>query len=63
MENKARALAAGAFVLGVSALLLVLAVWLTRQAGEVRSYELATRYRISGLVSQAGVQYRGVRVG
>jgi phospholipid/cholesterol/gamma-HCH transport system substrate-binding protein len=63
MENKAHALAAGAFVLLVSALLIALAVWLTRQAGEVRHYELATRNAITGLQSQAGVQYRGVRVG
>ncbi|MEK9804385.1 MAG: MlaD family protein, partial [Curvibacter sp.] len=63
MENKAHALAAGAFVLGVSALLIALAVWLTRQAGEVRYYEVATRSAVTGLQSQAGVQYRGVRVG
>ena len=30
MENKAHALAAGAFVLVVAALLVALAVWLTR---------------------------------
>ena len=63
MENKAHALAAGAFVLLVTALLVALAVWLTRQAGEVRTYEVATRGAVTGLQSQAGVQYRGVRVG
>lgn len=63
MENKAHALAAGAFVLLVSALLVALAVWLTRQAGEVRQYEVSTRAAITGLQSQAGVQYRGVKVG
>jgi phospholipid/cholesterol/gamma-HCH transport system substrate-binding protein len=63
MENKAHALAAGIFVLVASALLVVLAVWLTRQAGEVHHYEVATRALVTGLQSQAGVQYRGVKVG
>lgn len=63
MENKAHALAAGAFVLLVSALLVVLAVWLTRQAGELRSYEIATREPVTGLQSQASVRFRGMKVG
>jgi phospholipid/cholesterol/gamma-HCH transport system substrate-binding protein len=63
MENKAHAIAAGLFVLFVSALLIALAVWLTRQSVEVRSYELVTRSSVTGLQPQAGVQYRGVRVG
>jgi phospholipid/cholesterol/gamma-HCH transport system substrate-binding protein len=63
MENKAHALAAGAFVLLVSAMLVVLAVWLTRQAGEVRSYEIATREPVTGLQSQASVRFRGMKVG
>lgn len=63
MENKAHAIAAGLFVLFASALLIALSVWLTRQSVEVRAYELATRTSIAGLQPQAGVQYRGVRVG
>ena len=63
MENKAHAIAAGVFVLFVSALLIALAVWLTRQSVEVHEYELATRGSVTGLQPQAGVQYRGVRVG
>lgn len=63
MENKAHALAAGAFVLGVTALLLALAVWLTREAGAVRAYEVSTRDAVSGLQSQASVRFRGVKVG
>ena len=63
MENKAHALAAGAFVLLVSAMLVVLAVWLTRQAGDVRSYEIATREPVTGLQSQASVRFRGMKVG
>lgn len=63
MENKAHALAAGAFVLLVAALLVALAVWLTREAGEIRVYEVATRDPITGLQSQASVRFRGVKVG
>ena len=63
MENKAHAIAAGLFVLLLSALLITSAVWLTRQSVEVREYELATRSSVTGLQPQAGVQYRGVRVG
>ncbi len=63
MENKAHALAAGAFVLLVAALLVALAVWLTREAGEIRVYEVATRDPIAGLQSQASVRFRGVKVG
>lgn len=63
MENKAHALAAGTFVLLVTALLVALAVWLTRQVGEVRSYEVSTRDAVTGLQSQAPVRFRGVKVG
>jgi len=63
MENKAHALAAGAFVLAVAALLALLAVWLTRDAGERHLYELSTRETISGLQPQAQVRFRGVPVG
>lgn len=63
MENKAHALAAGAFVLVVAALLVTLAVWLMREAGELRSYEVSTRDAVTGLQSQASVRFRGVKVG
>lgn len=63
MENKAHALAAGAFVLLVAALLVALAVWLTRATGEVRRYEVSTRDPVTGLQSQASVRFRGVKVG
>lgn len=63
MENKAHAIAAGAFVLLVAALLVALAVWLTREAGEYRIYEVSTRDAITGLQSQASVRFRGVKVG
>lgn len=63
MENKSHALAAGAFVLGVAALLVTLAVWLTRESGVYRAYEVSTRDAVTGLQPQASVRFRGVKVG
>ena len=63
MENKSHALAAGLFVVFVSALLVTLAVWLTRDTRQLRSYELAGQVNLSGLQPQANVRYQGVPVG
>ncbi len=63
MENKAHALAAGAFVLLVAVLLVARAVWLTRESGSIRSYEVSTRDAVTGLQSQASVRFRGVKIG
>lgn len=63
MENKAHALAAGIFVLVVGALLVALAVWLTRDQGQRHVYEIATRQTLTGLRAQAPVRLRGVDVG
>jgi phospholipid/cholesterol/gamma-HCH transport system substrate-binding protein len=63
MENKAHALAAGAFVLAVSALLLALAWWLTRDGAVRTVYELSSAEAVSGLNVQAAVRYKGVPVG
>lgn len=63
MENKAHALAAGAFVLLVSALLALLAIWLTRDNSQRDLYEMSTSETVSGLQPQAAVRYRGVPVG
>lgn len=63
MENKSHALAAGLFVLFVTALLVALAVWLTRDTRQLRSFELAGEVNLSGLQPQAGVRYQGVPVG
>lgn len=63
MENKAHAFIAGAFVLVVTALLAVLAVWLMRDNTQRDLYELSTSDTISGLQPQAAVRFRGVPVG
>src|SRR5579872_4656084 len=53
MENKAHALAAGTFVLLVTALLIALAAWLMRDKEVFRVYEMSTREALSGLQLQA----------
>ncbi len=63
MENKAHAMAAGAFVLAVTALLALLAIWLTHDDTERHLYEMSTNDTISGLQPQSVVRYRGVPVG
>ena len=63
MENKSHAIAAGAFVLLVAALLVAMAVWLTRDQSEQRIFEIASRDGVTGLQPQAGVRYKGVLVG
>jgi phospholipid/cholesterol/gamma-HCH transport system substrate-binding protein len=63
MENKSHALAAGAFVLMVVALLVALAAWLTRDTGEHRPFEISSREGVTGLQPQAPVRYKGVTVG
>jgi len=63
MENKAHALAAGLFVVALTALLLVLGAWLTRESGQRDPFEISTREAVTGLQEQAPVRYRGVDVG
>jgi phospholipid/cholesterol/gamma-HCH transport system substrate-binding protein len=63
MENKAHALAAGTFVLIVSALLVGLAVWLTRETGVQWVFEVSSAESITGLQPQAAVRFKGVNVG
>ncbi|MBC7548333.1 MAG: MCE family protein [Polaromonas sp.] len=63
MENKAHAMMAGIFVLVVTALLGVLAVWLMRDNTERHFYEMSTSETISGLQPQAAVRFRGVPIG
>jgi phospholipid/cholesterol/gamma-HCH transport system substrate-binding protein len=63
MENKSHAMAAGAFVLVVAALLVAMAAWLTRDTGEHRPFEISSREGVTGLQAQAPVRYKGVTVG
>ncbi len=63
MENKAHALVAGVFVLVVTALLALLAVWLMRDNTQRDMYEMSTSETISGVQPQAVVRFRGVPVG
>lgn len=63
MENKSHALAAGAFVLVVMALLVALAVWLTRDSRSMRVYELSSPDAVTGLQPQASVRFKGVNIG
>src|SRR4029453_14078616 len=63
MENKAHALAAGIFVVAITALLVALAAWLSRDTGDREIYEISTRETVTGFYSQAQVRYRGVDVG
>lgn len=63
MENKSHALAAGAFVLLVTAIVVALASWLSRDTKMRDTYELSTRESVTGLSAQAPVRYRGIDVG
>lgn len=63
MENKSHALVAGAFVLALMAILVGLAVFLTRDKGSYDPYELTTKDTVTGLQPQAQVRYKGVTVG
>lgn len=63
MENKSHALAAGAFVILVTALLVALAAWLMRDTRIRDTLEFSTRESVTGLQAQAAVRYRGIAVG
>lgn len=63
MENKAHALAAGIFLIVVTALLAGLAYWLSRDKTDYTLYELSSKESVSGLQPQAPVRYKGVSVG
>ncbi len=63
MENKSHALAAGAFVLALTALVVALALWLTRDTIAHNTFDLSSRESVTGLQPQASVRFRGVNVG
>lgn len=63
MENKSHALAAGTFVVLLLALVIALAVWLTRDTRDLQIYELSSPDAVTGLQPQASVRYKGVNIG
>ncbi len=63
MENKAHAIAAGAFVIVVAIMLGALAIWLNSDRGNNHYWEMSTKDSVSGLQPQASVRFRGVPVG
>jgi phospholipid/cholesterol/gamma-HCH transport system substrate-binding protein len=64
MENRAYALATGAFVVLLSALLFAGAFWLGRGGTSAGApYDLVTRRSVAGLSTGAPVRLRGVEVG
>ncbi|HYP85268.1 MlaD family protein [Variovorax sp.] len=63
MENKAHALAAGAFVIALIGMIVALVMWFTRDQTVRNTYELTTSEAVSGLQPQAQVRYRGIAVG
>jgi len=63
MENKSHALAAGLFVVFLTALVIGLSMWMGRDNTKYDYYEMSTRASISGLQEQAAVRYKGVAVG
>jgi phospholipid/cholesterol/gamma-HCH transport system substrate-binding protein len=63
MENKSHALAAGAFVIFVTALVIALATWLARDTTIRDVYEISSHESITGLSPQSAVRYRGIPVG
>ncbi len=63
MENKSHALAAGTFVLALLAVLIALAVWLSRDNRALRTFELSSPSPVTGLQPEASVRFKGVDVG
>jgi phospholipid/cholesterol/gamma-HCH transport system substrate-binding protein len=63
MENRAYALAAGLFTLLLGAGVAFVAMWLSGDTERRETYQLESRYPVTGLNTQAPVRYRGVEVG
>ena len=63
MENRAHALAAGLFVIFLSAAVAAVAMWFTGGTAIRDKYLLVSEFPITGLNPQAVVRYRGVSVG
>jgi phospholipid/cholesterol/gamma-HCH transport system substrate-binding protein len=63
MENRAHALAAGLFVIFLSAALAAAVMWFGGDTMTRDKYLLVSEFPVTGLNSQATVRYRGVTVG
>ena len=63
MENRAHALAAGLFVIFLSAAVAAVAMWFSGGTAARDRYLLVSEFPITGLNPQAVVRYRGVSVG
>jgi phospholipid/cholesterol/gamma-HCH transport system substrate-binding protein len=63
MENRAYALAAGLFTLLLGAGVAFVAMWLSGDTERRETYQLESRYPVTGLNTQAPVRFRGVEVG
>jgi phospholipid/cholesterol/gamma-HCH transport system substrate-binding protein len=64
MENRAHALLAGLFTIGLVVALIGAVVWFGQRGREPRvPYILVSRISVAGLNAQAPVRYRGVEVG
>ena len=63
MENRAYAIATGAFVLLLAALLAVSAIWLSGTRVRGAPYDLITEASVAGLSTGAPIRLRGVEVG
>src|SRR6187455_3334729 len=63
MENRAHALAAGLFVIVLTAAVAAVAMWFGGGAAARDKYLLISELPVNGLNPQAVVRYRGVTVG
>lgn len=63
MENRAYALAVGLFTLLLGSGVVFVAMWLSGDTEVRETYQLESRYPVSGLNAQAPVRFRGVEVG
>jgi len=63
MENKSHAILTGIFTLALLAAAIAIGMWLNRDRTEWVPYQIATKFSLPGLNSQATVRYRGLDVG
>ncbi|SEN54602.1 MlaD family protein [Nitrosomonas marina] len=63
MENRAHALIAGLFVIGLGIALIIVAEWFKGDSIEHDHYQVVSRESVTGLSVQASVYYRGVNIG